>query len=113
MGLFLAGSAMCGLSEDMTAYHLPRHPGERSRRAHADRYDDHRRPHPARTQNAGPFRHRIRFVIGLAVGGFIVDKLAWQWIFYINLPFGVLAALHRFIAEGFLTRERYWERQAG
>ncbi len=30
--------------------------------------------------------------IGPTLGGYIVDHLAWQWIFYINLPVGVLAA---------------------
>ncbi|MZP29829.1 DHA2 family efflux MFS transporter permease subunit [Heliobacterium undosum] len=37
-------------------------------------------------------------IIGPQVGGWFVDHLAWQWVFYINLPFGLLAAL--FIALG-------------
>lgn len=31
-------------------------------------------------------------VIGPQIGGFIVDALNWRWVFYINLPVGILAA---------------------
>ena len=30
--------------------------------------------------------------IGPTLGGYIVDHLAWPWIFYVNLPVGILAA---------------------
>jgi EmrB/QacA subfamily drug resistance transporter len=32
-------------------------------------------------------------VIGPQVGGWIVDALNWRWVFYINLPVGILAAV--------------------
>ncbi|WP_007517548.1 DHA2 family efflux MFS transporter permease subunit [Pseudofrankia saprophytica] len=30
-------------------------------------------------------------VLGPVIGGLIVDNLSWRWIFYVNLPIGVLA----------------------
>jgi EmrB/QacA subfamily drug resistance transporter len=30
-------------------------------------------------------------VIGPAIGGFITDTLNWRWVFYVNIPIGVLA----------------------
>lgn len=32
-------------------------------------------------------------VIGPALGGVIVDHFTWRWVFYINVPFGLLSAL--------------------
>lgn len=35
----------------------------------------------------------ISSVVGPVVGGFITDQLSWRWVFYINVPFGILAAI--------------------
>jgi EmrB/QacA subfamily drug resistance transporter len=32
-------------------------------------------------------------VIGPVIGGFITDQISWRWVFFINLPVGVVAAL--------------------
>ncbi|MEA2658020.1 MAG: hypothetical protein QOF64_605, partial [Candidatus Binatota bacterium] len=32
------------------------------------------------------------FLTGPTLGGFLIDTLGWRWIFYINLPVGILGA---------------------
>src|SRR5258707_5231968 len=32
-------------------------------------------------------------IVGPALGGLIVDHFSWRWVFYINIPFGLLSAL--------------------
>lgn len=32
-------------------------------------------------------------IIGPLIGGFITDQLSWRWVFYINLPIGIVTAL--------------------
>ncbi len=35
----------------------------------------------------------ISSVIGPVIGGFLTDQLNWRWVFFINLPIGIVAAL--------------------
>jgi EmrB/QacA subfamily drug resistance transporter len=37
-------------------------------------------------------------IVGPALGGLIVDHFSWRWVFYINLPFGLLSAFLLIIA---------------
>jgi EmrB/QacA subfamily drug resistance transporter len=48
-------------------------------------------------------------VFGPVIGGVIVDSLSWRWIFYVNVPVGVVAAI---LSLRFLTGEHN-ERHAG
>jgi EmrB/QacA subfamily drug resistance transporter len=47
-------------------------------------------------------------VIGPLVGGFLVDQLSWRWVFYVNMPIGVisLVALQRFLHMPKVRHER-------
>jgi DHA2 family multidrug resistance protein len=36
-------------------------------------------------------------IMGPALGGWLTDNYSWRWVFYINLPFGVLAFLGFFL----------------
>jgi EmrB/QacA subfamily drug resistance transporter len=50
----------------------------------------------------------ISAVVGPAAGGFITDLISWRWVFYVNVPFGIVAAvlLAVTLTESFERRER-------
>ncbi|HKS89599.1 MAG TPA: DHA2 family efflux MFS transporter permease subunit [Stellaceae bacterium] len=48
-------------------------------------------------------------IIGPALGGYLTDAYNWRWVFYINLPAGVLAALGIFL---FIRDTRHGHREA-
>jgi EmrB/QacA subfamily drug resistance transporter len=33
----------------------------------------------------------ISFIVGPALGGFLTDNVSWHWVFYVNLPVGLLS----------------------
>ena len=48
-------------------------------------------------------------ILGPTVGGYLADELSWRWIFYINLPVGVLGF---FMASIFLFDSPYQQKRA-
>ena len=44
-------------------------------------------------------------VVGPALGGWITDNLSWRWVFYVNLPVGILAIAALFIAFPYFAAE--------
>jgi EmrB/QacA subfamily drug resistance transporter len=51
----------------------------------------------------------LAVALGPLVGGAVVDGISWQWIFWLNVPIGllVLPSARRFLAESHGPRERF------
>ncbi len=32
-------------------------------------------------------------IMGPTLGGWLTDQYSWRWVFYVNLPFGILTVL--------------------
>ena len=60
-----------------------------------DIFDLHER---ARVQGFFSSVWGVASVVGPAAGGLIVDHFSWRWVFFINIPFGLLSAILLFFA---------------
>jgi EmrB/QacA subfamily drug resistance transporter len=47
----------------------------------------------ARTQGLFSAVWGLASIIGPLVGGYITEALSWRWVFYLNVPFGIVAAV--------------------
>ena len=96
--LFLAGSVLCGASESMgalIAFRTVQGLGAGAVQPVAitimgDIFELETR---ARVQGLFGAVWGISAVVGPAAGGLITDLVSWRWVFYVNLPFGLLAAV--------------------
>ncbi len=104
LGIFVVGSALCGLSQQMWQLIVVR--GIQGLGAGAivpislatigDLYPPADR---ARLQAAFSSLFVLAFLIGPTLGGVLTDTVGWRWVFYINLPVGLvaLAVMARFM----------------
>jgi EmrB/QacA subfamily drug resistance transporter len=102
--IFLVGSALCGLSTEM--WHLIVVRGIQGLGAGAivpislaiigDLYPPADR---ARLQAAFSSLFVLAFLVGPTLGGVLTDTIGWRWVFYLNLPVGLvaLAVMWRFM----------------
>ncbi|MEW6183348.1 MAG: MDR family MFS transporter [Bacillota bacterium] len=108
-GIFLLGSALCGLSQDMVQLVLFR--AVQGLGAGAvlpvtitiigDIFTMEQR---ARMQGLFSSVWGISAIIGPALGGLIVDYLDWRWVFYVNIPLGVVSIILLLV---FLQEEKH------
>ncbi|WP_371754667.1 MDR family MFS transporter [Ferviditalea candida] len=96
--IFMAGSALCGMSQNMTELILFRGlqgvgGGIMMPMAMIIIGDIFTGKQRAKWQGVFGGIFGLASVIGPQVGGWIVDALNWRWVFYINLPVGILAAV--------------------
>jgi EmrB/QacA subfamily drug resistance transporter len=98
IALFLAGSALCGLSRSMgqlIAFRALQGLGGGglivvAMAAVGDLFAPRER---ARYQGIFGAVFGLSTVLGPLIGGFFVEQLSWRWIFYINLPLGLVAVV--------------------
>jgi EmrB/QacA subfamily drug resistance transporter len=94
--IFLIGSALCGLSQNMGELILFRAlqglgGGGLIVLAQAIIADVVSPRERGRYQGIFGAVYGFTSVAGPLLGGFFVDNLSWRWVFYINLPIGVIA----------------------
>ncbi|QOY35137.1 MDR family MFS transporter [Anaerobacillus isosaccharinicus] len=111
--LFLIGSALCGLSQSMEQLILFRAiqgigAGALMPMTFTIVGDVFKYEQRAKAQAIIGSIWGIAGIFGPLVGGFFVDYLTWNWIFYINIPFGLIAMylIWKYLEEKIEKRKR-------
>jgi EmrB/QacA subfamily drug resistance transporter len=94
--LFLTGSALCGLSkslDELIAFRALQGLGGGGLMVSAQAAIGDVVPPRERGRYTGLFGavFGLASVAGPLLGGFLTDDLSWRWIFYVNLPLGIVA----------------------
>src|SRR4051794_13488099 len=94
--LFLVGSALCGLAQGMTeliAFRAIQGLGGGGLMVSAQAAIGDVVPPSDRGRYSGLFGavFGVSSIAGPLIGGFLTTHLSWRWIFYVNLPLGVVA----------------------
>ena len=95
---FVAASALCGVSQDMTQLIVFRivqglFGGMLFASAFTVLGDIYTPAERARIQGLFGAVFGLSSIIGPVVGGFLTDNLGWRWVFYVNLPVGLLGVI--------------------
>ncbi len=95
---FVAASALCGVAQDMTQLIVFRiiqglFGGMLFASAFTVLGDIYPPAERARIQGLFGGVFGLASIIGPVVGGFLTDNLGWRWVFYVNLPVGLLGVL--------------------
>ncbi|MCY7758997.1 multidrug efflux MFS transporter MdtP [Bacillus inaquosorum] len=107
--IFMAASALCGMANNMTELIVFRGlqgigGGIMMPMAMIVIGDLFTGKQRAKFQGVFGAIYGLASVIGPQIGGWIVDSLNWKWVFYINLPVGIIAVI--FIARGLQGRQQ-------
>jgi EmrB/QacA subfamily drug resistance transporter len=103
MALFLAGSALSGTSQDMNQLIVFRAiqglgAGAMMPIVQAIIGDIFPPAERAKWQGLMMAVFGFAMIIGPTVGGFITDNWGWRWVFYVNMPLGLLALITAAVA---------------
>jgi predicted MFS family arabinose efflux permease len=94
--MFLGASVLCGLAQDLTVLVVARvvqgaAAGGLMTLAYAAVGDLVSPRERGRYQGYIAMTFAVATVIGPLLGGLLVDHASWRWVFYVNLPIGLLA----------------------